>query len=434
MLPPDFVIKNVNLWNESGVQESVDVFVASGVVAKIIKSGTQQFVHETIFEGHSKVLLPSGVDNQVHIRVPGQAHKETPKYAAHAALQGGYGAILAMPNTYPTIDTPERIKRCYEEWAPAYETYGVELLQSSALSEALASRVNVDFEAMIQAGAKAFTDDGVSLVNDALMEEAFAAAARLNFVILQHAEWPGHGGALASCEVQRKSGLKPYPQDAESRIVARDLSLLRKHPKARYHVLHVTTLESVELIRAAQREGLKVTGEVSPHHLYFCADDIREGNYSFKMNPPLFRAQDRDALRAALREGVLSFVATDHAPHDEFSKSQGWQKAPFGTTGLESSLRVLFLMLQQKILKSPEHLVEVFSSAPARFLGLKDFGSIEVGKPLRAVLCDPQAPLSPFTEADLASLSHNNVFVGTELPGKLLGHFNSKGFFRIQLH
>jgi dihydroorotase len=432
MLPSDFSIHNTMLWNADAVQENVDVFVASGVIEEILPAGKRKAAPSN-FDAQGAVLLPSGVDNQVHTRLPGQGHKENPRHVAQAALMGGYGALLAMPNTYPVIDTPERFARCFDEWKPAFEQTGVELLQTSALSYNLASQKNVDFAAMVKAGAKVFTDDGVALVNDELMDEAFAAAEKFGFVILQHAEMPGHGGALAGSKVQKASGLPAYPQEAESKIVERDLRLLRRHPQARYHVLHVTTEQSVRLIEAAQKEGLKVTGEVSPHHLYFCAEDIVEGNYSFKMNPPLFRAEDRKVLRAALSRGVLSFVATDHAPHEAWAKSQGWQKAPFGTTGLESSLRVLLLMIQEGVLRGPEHLVEVFSSKPAEFLGLKSFGHLKPGSPFQAVLLDPKRPKSALRESDLGSLSHNNVFLGVELPGRILGHFNSKGFFKFQL-
>jgi dihydroorotase len=232
--------------------------------------------------------------------------------------------------------------------------------------------------------------------------------------------------------VQKKNNLKAYPRDAESRIVARDIELLKKHPKARYHVLHVTTQESLELIEKAKNDGLNVSGEVSPHHLYFCAEDIQEENYSFKMNPPLFADSDREKLREALKTGLLSFVATDHAPHEEFSKCMGWNKAPFGTIGLETSLRLLLKMLQIGVLKNEGQLVEVFSSAPARFLNVEDrYGCIAAGRPFEAIIFDHLAPEKAFMPSEIQSLSKNSIFLGQPLPGRVLGHFNSKGFFRF---
>lgn len=433
MLPGDFVIKNVDVWTNKKVQKARDVFVASGALDKIVPSGSVAYP-QTSVEGKGKVLMPSGLDLQVHLRSPGQYHKENPETAAHAALRGGYAYLLAMPNTFPTVDTPEILKRCYREYDRAHRELGVVIGQTSAMSYALRGEKLVDFGSMKAAGAVSFTDDGVALVDDDLMLRAFREAAKHDVAILQHAELPGHGGALARGRTQTRLKISEYPRDSESRLVERDLRLLRQVPEARYHVLHVTTKASVELIRAAKKEGLRVTGEASPHHLYFCSEDIPEDNTSFKMNPPLFWAEDREVLREAIVDGSLDFVATDHAPHESWGKSRGFQKAPFGTTGLETSIRVLLWLLKAGHLPSPEHLVELFSTAPARYLGMENegWGHLEPGRPFRAFLLDTDAPERPVEVSELESLSKNNLFLGTSLPGKVLGHFTTGGYFPFE--
>jgi len=432
MLPPDFAIKGVDVWNARGVSSSVDVFVASGVVDKIVPTGSSA-LPKAVFEGNKGALVPSGVDLQVHIRTPGQYHKETPATASRSALRGGYAALLAMPNTFPVVDCVPVLRRCLFEYAPCEEQFGVKILQSAAVSMGLKGLKAVDFKALANEGAAALTDDGLPVVNDELMLDAYRASIETGLIVLQHAEWPGHGGALCKGPTQTKLGIAEYPRDAESKCVERDLNLLKKLPKARYHVLHVTTKRSVELIEQAKNDGLQVTAEVSPHHLYFCNEDIPLDNTNFKMNPPLFLSEDREFLRNAVKRGVFDFVATDHAPHEDYGKSKGFALAPFGTTGLESSFRTLLEMMKQGFIRSPEHLVELFSLAPARQMGLDSsgWGQIAPGQPLRAALWDVGAPEAPIELAELESLSKNNIFLGTKLPGRIKAHFTPAGLFNF---
>ncbi len=374
--------------------------------------------------------VPSGVDMQVHLRTPGQAEKETPETGIRAALYGGYGAVLSMPNTKPTIDTPEVLKMANENVKSASERYGITALFCSTVSQGLNGKILTDLNAMAKAGVAAFTDDGKGIEPDDFMKAAFRASAETGIPVLQHAEWSGHGGVLADCPVSRKLGLKAYDRKQEWSFVERDIKLLKEFPGARYHVLHVTTRESVELIRRAKNDGLKITGEASPHHLFFCADDIDPENTSFKMNPPLHQAEDRAIIRAALNDGTLDFVATDHAPHEASAKGADFAKSAFGTIGMESSLRVLLTGLYDGWFK-PSRLWDVFSTAPARFLGLEaEYGSIAVGKPFRAAFFSTDT-VEPFSLKDIQSLSKNSCFLGTPLRGKVVGHFTKSGFFTL---
>jgi len=276
----------------------------------------------------------------------------------------------------------------------------------------------------------AFTDDGVGVADDDLMERAFRMSAETGLPLLQHAEVPGHGGVLAPGSVQTRLGVPAYDARAESDMVERDIRLLRKVPGARYHVLHISSRKTLDLIRKAKEEGLAITGETSPHHLYWTCEDIQADNSAFKMNPPLRSAEDRAALRQALRDGVLDFVATDHAPHEPEAKGTDFCCASFGTTGLETFLRVMLYLYKKEEL-SAERLVEVFSLAPAQFLGVDSkFGRIEEGRTMNAVLVDVHGPDSPITTGDLWSHSKNNCFLGEKLPGTILTVFQGSKIHR----
>ena len=299
----------------------------------------------------------------------------------------------------------------------ASQRYGITALFCSSVSQGLEGKALAPLEQMAKAGVVAFTDDGKGIEPDEFMKAAFQASAATGIPVLQHAEWSGHGGVLADSALTKKLGLKAYDRKQEWSFVERDLRILREVPGARYHVLHVTTRETVELVKRAKAEGLKVTAEASPHHLYFCVDDIDPGNSSFKMNPPLHQAEDRAAIRQALNDGTLDFVATDHAPHEAAAKGSDFTKAAFGTVGMESSLRVLLTGIEDGWLKR-ERLWDIFSRAPARFLGLQDeYGHIAEGKPFRVAFYSLESK-EPFSERDIKSLSKNSCFLGRPSAGQ----------------
>ncbi len=419
-----YVVKNVCVWNATGLQSSRDVVVEKGTITAIKESGKEDVQGTTVIDGQGHVLMPLGVDPQVHLRVPGQPEKEEAVTGLTAALRGGIGALLTMPNTKPVIDNPEVVLQTKQILADAFDKTGVEVKISAAMTEGERGQKSVDYDALVEAGVSAFTDDGVGVVSDDLMREAFAASSKHGLPILQHAEYPGHAGVLAEGPVQKKLNMKPYPAAAETDMVKRDLELLREFPEARYHVLHVSSRDTLRLINEYRSKGLKASCEVSPHHLYFSSEDITEENQAFKMNPPLRSPQDREALQKGLADGSIAFVATDHAPHEESAKKQNLKTAAYGTTGLETSLRVLLTLYKQGKL-SAERLVEVFSVEPAKFLGIDDrFGEISEGKKIKAVWVDVNCADSVITEDDLYSLSKNNCFLGTPLSGKILGVFN----------
>jgi dihydroorotase len=430
-LPRQFCLRNVAVWNADKVEEGRDVFVTGGKIGSIVATGSQATSGFEILDAAGLALMPAGIDVQAHLRVPGQPQKETPLTGLRAALRGGYSAVLTMPNTQPVIDTPAVLANAKKEIASATEQTGIEVLWSAAVTLGQKGETLTDFEALAVAGVAAFTDDGKGVAPDGLMEESFHHLAKLKLPFLQHAEFPGHGGVLAPGPVQEKLGVKAYSAEAEWAMVDRDLKVLRKAPGARYHVLHISAKETIALLKKAKAEGLKVTGEVSPHHLHFSTHDLSPDDSSFKMNPPIRSPEDRAALIKALADGDIDFVATDHAPHESEKKGSDFADAAFGTTGLETCLRVLFELYAKNQI-SASRLVEVFSTAPARFLGLESrYGTLAPGRSFQALLIDAQAPARPIEVNELESLSKNNCFVGQKLPGRLLKVFQPQRAWEI---
>ncbi|MGZ3696445.1 MAG: amidohydrolase family protein, partial [Bdellovibrionota bacterium] len=313
--------------------------------------------------------IPTGIDLQVHLRFPGQPDKETLEGGLESALYGGYDSVVTMPNTNPFLDKPEILSAAIADWKEHASDYPVRVGFTASATVGMQGQEPADIHALARAGAVAITDDGWGVKSDEAQAKIFAACATDDLLFQQHAEMPGHRGVTPASKFQREQNLPEYPRTAESGMVARDLALLRKNPKARYHILHISTRETLAEIRKAKKAGLNVTAEVTPHHLYFSNADIPVApgaeSTNFKMNPPLFDPEDRAALREALRDGTIDCVSTDHAPHEPSLKAEGWIKSPFGTRGMETALSVLTTLVKEGEL-SFERLVEVFSTAPRR--------------------------------------------------------------------
>lgn len=416
-------IENVGIWNPDRILDCATIKISKGIVEKITPS--------TASIKPTRILIPIGVDAQVHLRVLGQKEKARPETELRAAVAGGYGAVLSMPNTRPVIDTVETLKQAFAELESAEAEYGVKVLHSAAITKGQLGDELVDFQALAAAGIAAFTDDGRGVESTPLMEQAFAQLEKLNIPLLQHAEMPGHGGVLAPGPVQSSLGVRPYFEEAEVDMVERDLAALAKFPKARYHVLHVSSRGCLPLIEEARRKGLNVTAEVSPHHLWFSVDEIDPSNSSFKMNPPIRSHDDRLALQKALVEGAIDFVATDHAPHEAPAKGEDFARAAFGTLGLETALPVLMEMyLDKKI--SAERLVQVFAEKPARFLGMdQTWGSIREKQPFRAVLVDLEKPMPQLQLGSYESQSQNSAFHGVKFRTSIVEVYNDAGQWEI---
>lgn len=398
----------VRAWTILGQVSGSD---AAGLVEKMRSEGA------TLREIPAHWLaLPTGIDLQVHLRHPGQAHKETLEGGLESALYGGYDSVVTMPNTQPFLDKPEALRAAIESWEDRAAEYPVRVGFTASATVGMQGQEAADIDALAKAGAVAITDDGWGVKSDQAQAKIFAACVANDLLFQQHAETPGHKGVTPESAFQKSQNLPIYPRDAESSMVARDIALLRKTPKARYHILHISTRETLAEIRKAKAEGLNVTAEVTPHHLFFSNADIplSEGAEStnFKMNPPLFAPEDRAALREALRDGTIDCVSTDHAPHELALKKQGWIKSPFGTRGMETALSVLTTLVKEGEL-SLSRLVEVFSTVPRKILHRAEFAH-----PTGLVFVDPTADFKVGL-ADLPGLSENSCFLGTALHGRI---------------
>ncbi|HAG91138.1 MAG TPA: hypothetical protein DCL41_04670 [Bdellovibrionales bacterium] len=417
-----YVLGPVRLWTVDREEPSQYIEVRDGRIQKISGQPPSDTSIPKI-DGKNFVLMPAGVDEQVHLRVPGQEHKETAETGLMAAVKGGYAAILTMPNTKPVIDNVKVLKEAMDSVRTYEERFGVRVFWTAAITENLSSSKVTPIEDLAKAGIKALTNDGLGVLSDEVMEESFKRLAPLGIPLLQHAEFLGHGGSLAPSSVQESLKVKPYPESAEIDMVVRDLKVLKKCPEARYHILHITSGKVVPLVREAREQGLKVTCEVTPHHLYFSGEDIDPKNTSFKMNPPLRSPEDRQLLWEGLENGDVDFVSTDHAPHEPLVKSGSFDEVAFGTLGLETTLGVLTWGYREGKL-SRRRWVEVFSLKPAQFLGLdSSYGDLQVGQEIRGILFDLEAPDHLIQEKDFSSLSKNSCFIGSHLPGKLIKSF-----------
>jgi dihydroorotase len=351
----------------AGVDGTGEVWVKDGRVLAVGETpGTVRTRGATVLDARGALVTPMFVDLHVHLREPGGEAAETIETGALAALAGGFCTVFAMPNTDPPCDRPEGVARVL---AAARRT-PVEVVPVSALSMGLRGRELVDMDAMLEAGAGAFSDDGAWLADDALAERAFAWAARNDALVMQHCEdFSVTGpGVLHDAEPTRAAGWPGIPREAEDRAVARDLALAARSG-ARLHVCHVSTRGAIDALRAARAGGARVSGEATPHHLVLAVEDAIEGGTDFKMKPPLRERDDVDALVEALADGTIEAVATDHAPHLAERKACGMLGAPFGAIGMETAFPVLHTHLVETGRLALERLVAALTIGPSRIAG-----------------------------------------------------------------
>ncbi len=284
--------------------------------------------------------FPGFIDVHVHFRDPGMPEAETTASGLAAAKRGGFGAVVTMPNTSPACDSAELVRRQLS--AAGRSGSPVALLPSACLTKGRRGEEVADLELLAEAGAAFFTDDGSYVADDKVMEEAMIRAARLGMCVCQHAMDPAElaGGVIRDCALARRLSLPVVSVATETRAIRRDLSLCRV-TGCRLHIQHISTAEGVELVRDAQREGLPVTAEATPHHLLLSCEEIPADDAAWKMAPPLGNHEDRAELRRAVKDGVLMF-ATDHAPHPAAAKAAGFAKSANGIVGLETALPITY--------------------------------------------------------------------------------------------
>ena len=396
----------------SGLDRLGDVLVREGRVAGVgevpdVPAGAE------VVDARGALVTPAFTDLHVHLREPGNERAETIATGTAAALAGGFATVYAMPNTDPTDDDPAVARRVLEAAARAGPC---EVVPVSAITKGLRGRDVVDFDAMVAAGAGAFSDDGAWVADDAVAERAFRAAGERGLLVMEHCEdFSMTGpGVLHEAEAVRRMGLPGIPRGAEDRATARDVDLARRF-STRLHLCHVSTAGAVSLLRSARAAGLAVTGEATPHHLTLTVADALAGGPDFKMKPPLREASDADALVAALADGTIDAIGTDHAPHAPEAKAAGLVGAPFGAIGMETAFPVLYTRLVETRRLPLARLVDALVGGPAR-VARRAPASLVVGAPARLTVLDVTRRRRVDRER-LRSKSRNCPFHGLELTG-----------------
>ena len=391
----------------------LDVLVsAEGKVEKVAPE-ISPLAGAGIIDCTGKILLPGLFDMHVHLREPGREDEETIATGARAAVRGGFTGIVAMPNTDPPIDTGGLVRFVH---TLAREQSPIPVWTSGCITKGRAGQQLADIADMHRQGAVMITDDGDPVADPYLFRRALEYARHFDLLVACHCEVPelSRGGAMNEGARSYKLGIPGIPACSEEISIARDLELARL-AGARIHIQHVTTARGLDIIRRAKQDGVRVTCEVSPHHLLLNEDDITDYDTNFKMNPPLRTPADNEALLAGLLDGSIDALATDHAPHTEFEKNLDFASAPFGITGLETALPSLYERLVRPGKLPWDVLVRAFSETPRRILGIEAAGFRE-GERADFVVFNPEARTRIDVET-MASKSRNTPFIGQTLAG-----------------
>jgi dihydroorotase len=405
------IIKNGQLLTNDGERVKAELYIADGKIKEISESVSKDA--DEIIDAKGMLIAPGFIDLHVHLREPGGEKKETIATGTLAAAKGGFTTIAAMPNTRPVPDTQEQI-----EWLNRRieETASVRVLPYGAITVRELGQELTNFEELKEAGAFAFTDDGVGVQSAAMMLEAMKKAAALNMAIVAHCEENSliNKGAVHEGIFSKKYGINGIPSVCESVQIARDV-LLAEAADCHYHVCHISTKESVRVVRDAKRAGIRVTAEVTPHHLLLCDEDIPGLDSNYKMNPPLRGKEDREALIEGLLDGTIDFIATDHAPHIEEEKAEGMTLAPFGIVGLETAFPLLYTNFVEKGIMTLKQLIDFLTMKPREAFSLP-YGKINVDSAADLVFLDLeyQEKINPKT---FLSKGRNTPFSGWKCKG-----------------
>lgn len=407
------LIKQAHLLVHDNELKLQDVLISEGKIAEIADEITTPATR--IIDAQGALLTPGLVDVHVHFREPGFAYKETVATGSQAAARGGFTTVLAMPNLDPVPATPA----AFTQIKANNEANGrVHIYQYAAISEGLTSADVSDMEALTVDGAIAFTNDGKGVQTAATMLTAMQAAAKVNRPLVAHVEDESlvNGGVMNLGKRSKELGLPGIDPLAESSQLARDL-VIAKATGVHYHVAHISTKESVDLVRFAKSQGVQVTAEVSPHHLLLDETDITGDNAYFKMNPPLRTPTDRQAVIAGLLDGTIDMVATDHAPHSLAEKQRSFIGAAFGITGIETSFQLMYTHFVKSGIATLEQLLQWMIVQPREAFNLPGQSELTVGAPADLALFDI-AHAHTITADEFLSKGVNTPFIGETIYGQ----------------
>ncbi|OIJ13233.1 dihydroorotase [Anaerobacillus alkalilacustris] len=405
------LIKNGKFLTADGVLDKIDLLIENDTIIKIEKD--IDVAGNEVIDVEGNLVVPGFVDLHVHLREPGGEYKETIATGTLAAARGGFTTIAAMPNTRPVPDSKEQL-----EWLnkKIKEDAVVRVLPYGAITVRELGKELTNFSELAESGAFAFTDDGVGIQNANMMLAAMKEAKKVNKAIVAHCEEETliNKGSVHEGVFSEKMGLRGIPSVCESVHIARDV-LLAEAAGVHYHVCHISTKESVRVVRDAKRAGVRVTAEVTPHHLLLSDEDIPGLDTNYKMNPPLRGPEDKVALIEGLLDGTIDFIATDHAPHSLEEKSEPIELSPFGIVGLETAFPLLYTYFVEKEIITLKELVALLTSKPCEAFGLP-YGTLEVGGKADITVIDLNQ-IEKIDPDNFLSKGKNTPFAGWECKG-----------------
>lgn len=395
-----------------GRDEVCDILIENGRIAAL---GQNLGEADEIIEGAGLVAAPGLVDMHTHMREPGFEQKETIATGTAAAARGGVTSILAMANTYPVIDSPERVADVY---ARAEKDARVHLYTVGTASRGMQGKEMTDVAGLLAAGAAAISDDGVPLMNAQIMREALIALKDADLPVLSHSEDGDlvREGVMNEGALSRKLGYVGRPAVAEELLLVRD-GMLAADVDGRVHICHVSTKGAVDYIRKLKAAGVKITAETCPQYFILTEEEIERQGAMAKVNPPLRREEDVAAIREGLLDGTLDCIVTDHAPHTAAEKAREVPKSPSGMVGLETSLALSLTVLHHELGLPLSFVIEKMSTNPAKILHW-NAGTLAVGAPADIVLFDPEEKWTVEPE-NFASKGRNTPFAGWEVTGRV---------------
>lgn len=401
--------------------ETVDILITDGVITAV-GSGLAVPPGTAVVPMEGRIVAPGFIDIHVHLREPGYEHKETIETGTRSAAYGGFTAVCCMPNTNPAIDDESLVTFVMSQ-AKRVNGGIVDVYPIASVSKGREGKTLSPIAELVSAGAVGLSDDGAPVFDAKVMRRALEYASMYGVPVMQHCEIPelAKGGVMNEGFVSTELGLPGIPGIAEEIMIARDL-LLAEYTGSRYHVCHMSTARSVELVREAKRKGIRVTCEVTPHHFTLTDDAVRSFDTNTKMNPPLRTAEDVEAVIAGLQDGTIDVIATDHAPHSLDEKEVDYLQAPFGIVGLETAIGLTVSMLVEKGRLNLMQMVEKFSTNPRRIIGRPV--EVKPGAPACLTFFDPSAEWTVKT-SDFRSKSKNSPFEGRTLRGRAVGIYNN---------
>ncbi|MFH1201494.1 MAG: dihydroorotase [Candidatus Omnitrophota bacterium] len=401
------VVDPVNKLNEVR-----DILIVGTHISKV--AGDIEDKADKIIDASGKIVMPGIIDMHVHLREPGREDKETIETGTKAALRGGVTSVLAMPNTEPAMDSVENVRQLKDI---IKKSACANVYIAGAITKARAGKELTDIAKLKKEGVIAITDDGASVDDEKILKEVLKLAKKEGILVICHCEDKAitRSGVINLGIMSTRLGLKGTPRESEYKRVQRDIQLAQKLD-APIHIAHVSCKESIEIIAQAKKIGLRVTAETAPHYFCFCDEDLFEYNTNLKVNPPLKAKEDVQAIKEALKNGIIDVIASDHAPHTENEKDVEFERAEFGAIGLETELAAsISELIIGKILDWPA-LVERLSTNPAKVLGLKTKGALSVGLDADIIVVDPQKEWLVKKDG-FQSKAKNSPFIGRTLRG-----------------